>query len=180
MIKQIQIIRHPSPTNCLGVWLFYHVTYAFQSESTLYNCVNIKELLARNRHDIWSLSDNNAIRINNHLVRKRTLNHLESFGFKTHCCHSLGVFDHLVRSGLEELASFVSEISIVITDREHEFDDVIKHIHKKAWSKLDAFTGMTNIMAHQNNALFIFFCQGSVKSFSTSMDVLLAFIELFD
>ena len=27
----------------------YHVTYAFQSESTLYNCLNVKELLARSR-----------------------------------------------------------------------------------------------------------------------------------
>ena len=26
---------------------FYHVTYAFQSESTLYSCLNVKELLAR-------------------------------------------------------------------------------------------------------------------------------------
>ena len=34
----------------------YHVTYAFQSESTLYICLNVKELLARNRRDIWSLS----------------------------------------------------------------------------------------------------------------------------
>ena len=30
----------------------YHVTYAFQSESTLYSCLNVKEILARNRHDI--------------------------------------------------------------------------------------------------------------------------------
>ena len=29
-----------------------HVTYAFQSESTLYNCLNVKELLARSRHEI--------------------------------------------------------------------------------------------------------------------------------
>ena len=26
----------------------YHVTYAFQSESTLYSCLNVKKLLARN------------------------------------------------------------------------------------------------------------------------------------
>ena len=31
---------------------FYHVTYAFQSESTLYSCLNVKELLARNRREI--------------------------------------------------------------------------------------------------------------------------------
>ena len=31
---------------------FYHVTYAFQSESTLCSCLNVKEPLARNRRDI--------------------------------------------------------------------------------------------------------------------------------
>ena len=55
---------------------YYHVTYAFQSESTLYSCLNVKELLARNRRGIWTLSDNHGIRTHNHLVRKRTLNHL--------------------------------------------------------------------------------------------------------
>ena len=30
----------------------YHVTYAFQSETTLYSCLNVKELLARNRREI--------------------------------------------------------------------------------------------------------------------------------
>ena len=29
-----------------------HVTYAFQSESTLYSCLNVKELLARSRREI--------------------------------------------------------------------------------------------------------------------------------
>ena len=55
-----------------------HVTYAFQSESTLYSCLNVKELLARSRYDIWSLSDCNWTRTQNHLVRERTLNHLAS------------------------------------------------------------------------------------------------------
>ena len=54
----------------------YHVTYAFQSESILYSCVNVKELLARNRREIWSLSDCNWTRTHNHLVHKRKLNHL--------------------------------------------------------------------------------------------------------
>ena len=31
---------------------FYHVTYAFQSESTLYSCLNVEELLARSRREI--------------------------------------------------------------------------------------------------------------------------------
>ena len=50
-----------------------HVTFAFQSESTLYNCLNVKELLARSRHKIWRLSDCNWARTQNHLVHKWTL-----------------------------------------------------------------------------------------------------------
>ena len=41
----------------------YHVTHVFQSESTPYSCLNVKKLLARNRHDIWSLSDCNGTRM---------------------------------------------------------------------------------------------------------------------
>ena len=54
-----------------------HVTYAFQSESTIYSCLNVKELLARSRCEIWSLGDCNWTRTQNHLVRKRTLYHVE-------------------------------------------------------------------------------------------------------
>ena len=53
----------------------YHVTYAFQSESTLYSCLNVKQLLARNRREIRSLSDCNWTRTHNHLIHKRTLSH---------------------------------------------------------------------------------------------------------
>ena len=80
----------------------YHVTYAFQSESTLYSSLNVKELLARNRREIWSLSDCNWTRTHNHLVHKRTLNHLAKLveffswvfvyelsgcGFESSCSH---------------------------------------------------------------------------------------------
>ena len=54
----------------------YHVTYAFQSESTPYSCLNVKELLARNWSVIWSLSDYNGTKTHNNVVCKRTLNHL--------------------------------------------------------------------------------------------------------
>ena len=54
----------------------YHVTYAFQSESTSYSYLNVKELLTRNRRDIWSSSDCNGTPIYNQLVRKRTPNYL--------------------------------------------------------------------------------------------------------
>ena len=39
-------------------------------------CLNVKELFGRRRRHIWSLSDRNEVRTHNHLVRKRTLNHL--------------------------------------------------------------------------------------------------------
>ena len=55
---------------------YYHVTYESQCESTLCSYLNVKECLAQNRRDIWSLSDSNGIGTQNHLVCKRTLNHL--------------------------------------------------------------------------------------------------------
>ena len=64
---------------------YYHVTCAFQSESTLYSCLNIKELLARNRRDIWSLSDSNGIWTQNQVVRKRILNRLPKLALMVKC-----------------------------------------------------------------------------------------------
>ena len=52
------------------------MTYAFQSESTLYSCLNARELLARCKREIWSFRDCNLKRPQNHLVRERALNHL--------------------------------------------------------------------------------------------------------
>ena len=49
--------------------------YEFQSEPTLYIYMNVKELLAPNKGDIWSLSDYNETITHNYLVCKRTLNH---------------------------------------------------------------------------------------------------------
>ena len=54
----------------------YHVTYLFQSESTLHTCLIVNELFAGNRRNTWSLSDSNEIRTHSHLVRKRTPDHL--------------------------------------------------------------------------------------------------------
>ena len=53
-----------------------HVTYVFQSESTIYSCLNVKELLAWSRRKIWRWSDCNCTGTQNHLVLKQTLNHL--------------------------------------------------------------------------------------------------------
>ena len=53
-----------------------HVAYAFQSEFTLYSCLNVKVLLARSMSEIWSLSDCNSTRTHNNLVGKRKLKDL--------------------------------------------------------------------------------------------------------
>ena len=55
---------------------FCHVTYAFQSEYTIYSCLNVKEFFAWRRREIWSLSDSNWTGTLNYLVRKWALNHL--------------------------------------------------------------------------------------------------------
>ena len=55
---------------------YYHVTYELQSEWHSIVCLNVNELLSRSGRHIWSLSNSNDIRAQNHLVRKGTLNHL--------------------------------------------------------------------------------------------------------
>ena len=56
--------------------MFLPCHYVLQTECTLFTSLNFKELLAWNRRDIWSLNDCSGTWTNNHLVRKRTLNHL--------------------------------------------------------------------------------------------------------
>ena len=62
----------------------YNIMYAFQSESTPYSCLNVKELLPWNMHEIWSLNDCNGTRTHNHLVHKWKLNHLAKLTFSVH------------------------------------------------------------------------------------------------
>ena len=80
---------------------FYHVTYEFESESRLYSSLNVKELLARSRCHIWRLSDCDGTRTHNHLVRKRTLNHLAQLTKWLSCAVSTylyGAFDWIFLS----------------------------------------------------------------------------------
>ena len=56
--------------------MFLSFTYAFQRESTIHSCLNVKELFAESKCKIWILSDCNWTWTQNHLVRKWTLNHL--------------------------------------------------------------------------------------------------------
>ena len=61
-------------------------------------CLNVKELLARNRSHIWSLSDSNEIWTHNHLVRKGTLDHIAKVAKWLSCVVSTyldGAFDFI-------------------------------------------------------------------------------------
>ena len=49
-----------------------------------YSWLNVKEFLTRSRHKIWTLSNCNWTRTHNHLVRKRTLNHLAKLASCSH------------------------------------------------------------------------------------------------
>ena len=53
-----------------------HVTYAIQSESRIYFCLNVYEILAWNMHHMWSSSDSNETQNRHKLARNRKLNHL--------------------------------------------------------------------------------------------------------
>ena len=105
------IIWPISPNDWAVCWVLFctvhltvsssHLTYAFQSESTLYNYLNVKELLAQNRRKFWKLSDCNWTRSQNHLVRKRTLNHLPKLTKWFSCVLSTylhGTFDYMLLS----------------------------------------------------------------------------------
>ena len=61
-------------TVSLYIIIMSHTSFTVNPHSLAF--LNVKELLARRRRHIWSLSDSNGIRTHNHLVRKRTLNHL--------------------------------------------------------------------------------------------------------
>ena len=63
----------------LSVWCIWLYVIMMSSTSFRVNthslvCPNVKELVARSKRSIWSLSDSNGIRTHNHLVRKPALN----------------------------------------------------------------------------------------------------------
>ena len=81
-----------------SAWLYVIIMSCTSFRVNLHSivCLNVKELLARSRRHIWSLSDSNGIRTHNHLVRKRTLNHLAKLAKWLSCVVSTylyGAFD---------------------------------------------------------------------------------------
>ena len=67
---------------------FLHVTYAFHSESTLYIRLNVQELLVQSTREIWRWGDCTCTRTQNHLVLKRTFNHLVKLAKSLSCVQS--------------------------------------------------------------------------------------------
>ena len=89
------------PLNCLVhlTECYYHVPDAFQIESTLYSCLNVKELLIWHRHNTWSSSESNMSQTHNHSVFKQTLNHLAKLAKWLSCVVSTyldGAFDYVI------------------------------------------------------------------------------------
>ena len=79
----------------------YHVMYTFQNESTVSIYLDVKELHAWSRREIWSLSDCNWTRTHNHLVHKQTLNYLTRLAKWLSCVVSTylyGAFDCMFMS----------------------------------------------------------------------------------
>ena len=73
-----------------------HVRYGVQNESTLYNSLNVKQLLPRSRRKIYRWSDCNWTRTKNHLVLKRKLKHVAKLTKGLSCVLSTylyGAFD---------------------------------------------------------------------------------------
>ena len=100
---------------------YYHVTYAFQSESTLHSWLNVKEFLAQNKRNIWSLSDSNRIRTHNYLVHKWLSIRLRTkwFGFEYRCFHSnvlalLSDLNHLYSFYIGRLIHYLDWIPLCV------------------------------------------------------------------
>ena len=93
----------------------YHVTYAFQSESTHYSRLNLKELLTQSRSDIWSFSDCNCTPTHKHLVYERTLNHLAKLVKLLSCVVSTylyGVFDCMFLSCHVRVSEWIQSLQL--------------------------------------------------------------------
>ena len=84
-------------------------------------CLNVKELLARSRRHIWSLSDSNGIRTHNHLVRKRTLNHLAKLAKWLSCVVSTflyGAFDCMLLSCHVRVSEWIHTLKVYLNVKE--------------------------------------------------------------
>ena len=99
--------------------------YAFQSKSALYSCLNVKELLARNRRNIWSLSDCNRTLTHKHLVCKRTLKHLTKLAKWLGCVVSTYLYDAAERGGGKYDLLYQNSVRKYEDDLEHYVSHIL-------------------------------------------------------
>ena len=90
----------------------YQVTYAFQNEPTLCSCLNIKEVLAWNRRDIWSLSDCYGIRTQKPLSSFVFVYKLNGCGFESRCriCLNMSAYG-LICCNIDFQCHFIMQIN---------------------------------------------------------------------
>ena len=74
--QMIELCCEYLSARCIWLYVIIMSRTSFRVNPHSIVCLNVKELLARSSSHIWDLSDNNVIRTHNHLVGKRTLNHL--------------------------------------------------------------------------------------------------------
>ena len=84
-VRMIELCCECLSSRCIWLCVLFLSCTCFQSESTLYICLNVKELLAESGCKIWSLSDCNWIWTHNHLLSKRTLKHLTNLAIWLSC-----------------------------------------------------------------------------------------------
>ena len=84
--------------NCFGPPLRPCVLPHTRLKSKICNYLNVKKIFARNRPDIWNLSDCNGIRTHNHLVYKRTLNHFVKMDKSFSCVLRIFLYGALIVS----------------------------------------------------------------------------------
>ena len=68
-LESVEALQNQVELRRLYVIIISRTHYRFQSESTLYSCLNVREILARNRRDICGLSDSNGIIIYSQIHR---------------------------------------------------------------------------------------------------------------
>ena len=93
---------------CIWLYVIIMSRASFRVNLHAIVCRNVKKHLAQSRRYIWILSDSNMIRTHNHLVRKRTLNHLAKLAKWLNCVVSTflyGAFDCMLLSQLDHLPS---------------------------------------------------------------------------
>ena len=76
LAKVVELCHEYLSVRCIWLYVIIMSRTSFRVKLHSIVCLNIKELFARSRRHIWSKSDSNEIRTHNHLVRKRTLDHL--------------------------------------------------------------------------------------------------------